>query len=157
MFMHLFLPSYRISVPVKSVEVICYMLLANLVLKRKATFNFFSTNLKLSLSLCDTLIQRYRKEWKCICTKTTTVISENQYKYQFFHLDLFMHYLETPFVLCLSPIDSTQKLFQWMIMVSDSYGSVSMPLDKHGWPLVLNSCIIYAHYWLLCLMCQWRI
>lgn len=43
-----------------------------------------------------------------------------------------MHYLEASFVLGLSPPGSTQKHFQWMMMVSDSYGSASMPLDKHG-------------------------
>lgn len=40
-------------------------------------------------------------------TAIIIVISQNKYKYQLFHQDLLMYYLESPFVLYLSPPDST--------------------------------------------------
>lgn len=75
----------------------------------------------------------------------------------FFPTDLLMYNWRISFMLALlltkAPLayDDDDDWQFWMCPLTP---------DKHGWPLACispNSCIIYAHYWLLCHMSQWRI
>lgn len=77
--------------------------------------------------------------------------------YIFFPTDLLMYNWRISFMLAIlltkAPLayDDDDDWQFWMCPLTP---------DKHGWPLARispNSCIIYAHYWLLCHMSQWRI